>query len=161
MPFCLSLRFSHGPPPTEYRCAQMKNHQLKRPLDSAAQPCCSLAEDAGRLDRDSGEYKHSPLLLPDYSILSHLYSGLFWNQFFPGILIDERLCASVIGDHLPSIRIRRRLKACKCTKMRCIFKGLCVRFWEKSTKKGSLRSKLQFKSKIAFQFETKIIAANS
>ena len=42
-----------------------------------------------------------PFSFQDYSILSHLYSGLFWNQFFPGMLIDERLCASVIGDHLP------------------------------------------------------------
>ena len=57
---------------------------IQRPLDPAAWPCSLLAEDARRLGRDSGEYKHLPRLLPDYSILSHLHSGLFWNQFFPG-----------------------------------------------------------------------------
>ena len=54
-----------------------------RPLDLATWPFC-FSEEARRLDRDSGEHKHLPPVLPDYSILSHLHSGLFWNQFFPG-----------------------------------------------------------------------------
>ena len=60
-----------------------KTPSSQRPLDLATWPFC-FSEEARRLDRDSGEHKHLPPVLPDYSILSHLHSGLFWNQFFPG-----------------------------------------------------------------------------
>ena len=83
MSFCLRLR---GCPPSSYRVQMRANEtpSIQRPLDPAAWPCSLLTENARSLDRDSGEYKHSPPLLPDYSILSHLHSGLFWNQLFPG-----------------------------------------------------------------------------
>ena len=101
MSFCLSLRFS--------RVLLLQSARKWKTINWTSIRLCCLAllfvsKRRWKVEyRDSVEYKHSPLLLPDYSILSHLYSGLFWDQFFPGILIDERLRACVIGDHLLSI----------------------------------------------------------